>query len=127
MNAYARGGQHSKLPQMLKEMVTLNLKPDSVTYSTMIYAYVRVRDFKRAFFYHKTMVKSGQVPDCKSYEKLRAILDVKAATKNKKDKRAILGIINSKMGLLKSKKKGKKDEFWKNKKIHTRSGTIASS
>ncbi|CAL9030883.1 unnamed protein product [Prunus brigantina] len=116
MNAYARGGQHSKLPQLLKEMAALNLKPDSVTYSTMIYAYVRVRDFKRAFFYHKQMVKSGQMPDARSYEKLRAILDVKAARKNKKDRSAILGIINSKMGLLKIKKKGKKDEFWKNKK-----------
>ncbi|KAM2820208.1 hypothetical protein PS2_038534 [Malus domestica] len=115
MNAYARGGQHSKLPQLLKEMAALKLKPDSVTYSTMIYAYVRVRDFRRAFFYHKQMVKNGQVPDARSYEKLRSILDVKAARKNKKDKSAILGIINSKMGLLKVKKKGKKDEFWKNK------------
>ncbi|GAB4852027.1 hypothetical protein Ancab_016220 [Ancistrocladus abbreviatus] len=115
MNAYARGGQHAKLPQLLKEMATLSLKPDSITYSTMIYAYVRVCDFKRAFFYHKQMVKSGQVPDVKSYQKLRAILDVKAATKSKKDRRAILGIINSKMGMLKAKKKGKKDEFWKNK------------
>lgn len=116
MNAYARGGQDSKLPQLLTEMAALNLKPDSVTYSTMIYAYIRVRDFKRAFFYHKQMVKSGQLPDAKSYHKLRAILDVKAATKNKKDKSAILGIINSRMGSVKIKKKGKKDEFWKNKK-----------
>lgn len=116
MNAYARGGQDSKLPQLLTEMAALNLKPDSVTYSTMIYAYVRVRDFKRAFFYHKQMVKSGQLPDAKSYQKLRVILDVKAATKNKKDKSAILGIINSRMGSVKIKKKGKKDEFWKNKK-----------
>ncbi|OVA20525.1 Pentatricopeptide repeat [Macleaya cordata] len=115
MNAYARGGQHSKLPQLLKEMAALNLKPDSVTYSTMIYAYVRVRDFRRAFYYHKQMVKSKQVPDARSYQKLRAILDVKAATKNRKDKSAILGIINSKMGLLKPKR-GKKDEFWKNRK-----------
>ncbi|KAL2482588.1 Pentatricopeptide repeat-containing protein [Forsythia ovata] len=120
MNAYARGGQESKLPQLLKEMAALNLKPDSVTYSTMIYAYIRVRDFKRAFFYHKQMVKSGQVPDAKSYQKLRAILDVKAAIKNRKDKSALMGIIKSSMGLLKEKKKGKKDEFWKNKKKHTR-------
>ncbi|XP_028765160.1 pentatricopeptide repeat-containing protein At5g50280, chloroplastic [Neltuma alba] len=120
MNAYARGGQHSKLPQLLKEMAALNLKPDSVTYSTMIYAYVRVRDYKRAFFYHKKMVKSGQVPDPESYKKLRAILDVRAATKNRKDKSAILGIINSKMGMVKEKKKKKKDEFWKYKKKHTR-------
>ncbi|XP_076901983.1 pentatricopeptide repeat-containing protein At5g50280, chloroplastic-like [Bidens hawaiensis] len=116
INAYARGGQESKLPQLLKEMVSLQLKPDSVTYSTMIYAYVRVRDFKRAFYYHKQMVKSGQVPDAKSYHKLRSILDVKAATKNKKDKSAIMGIISSKLGLVKVKKKAKKDEFWKNKK-----------
>ncbi|KAL5544017.1 hypothetical protein UlMin_007801 [Ulmus minor] len=120
MNAYARGGQHSKLPQLLKEMAALNLRPDSVTYSTMIYAYVRVRDFKRAFFYHKQMVKSGQVPDARSYEKLRSILDVKAARKNRKDKSAILGIINSKMGMVKAKKKGKKDEFWKTRKRHVR-------
>ncbi|XP_021908944.1 pentatricopeptide repeat-containing protein At5g50280, chloroplastic [Carica papaya] len=116
INAYARGGQHSKLPQLLKEMAALSLKPDSVTYSTMIYAYIRVCDFKRAFFYHKQMVKSGQVPDLKSYEKLRAILDVKAAMKNRKDRSAILGIINSKLGRVKAKKKGKKDEFWKNKR-----------
>ncbi|GMH31463.1 hypothetical protein Nepgr_033306 [Nepenthes gracilis] len=120
MNAYARGGQHLKLPQLLKDMEALNLKPDSITFSTMIYAYVRVRDFRRAFYYHKQMVKSGQVPDAKSYQKLRAILDVKAAIKNKKDRKAILGIVNSKMGMSKAQKKGKKDEFWKNKK-HTRS------
>lgn len=113
MNAYARGGQESKLPQLLKEMAALNLKPDSIMYSTMIYAYVRVRDFKRAFYYHKEMVKSGQVPDEKSYQKLRAILDVKAAIKNRQDKSALTGIIKSSMGLLKQKKKGKKDEFWK--------------
>ncbi|KAJ8761544.1 hypothetical protein K2173_001679 [Erythroxylum novogranatense] len=116
MNAYARGGSHSKLPQLLKEMTTLGLKPDSFTYMTMIYAYVRVRDFRRAFFYHKQMVKTGQVPDIKTYEKLRAILNVKAATKNRKDKSAILGIARSTIGLLKVKKKGKKDEFWKHKK-----------
>ncbi|KAF3954367.1 hypothetical protein CMV_020278 [Castanea mollissima] len=125
MNAYARGGQHSKLPQLLNEMAALNLKPDSVTYSTMIYSFVRVRDFKRAFFYHKKMVKSGQVPDAKSYQKLRTILDVKAAVKNRKDKSAILGIINSQKGLLKAKKKGKKDEFWKNKKKHVRTHSFA--
>ncbi|XP_031283551.1 pentatricopeptide repeat-containing protein At5g50280, chloroplastic [Pistacia vera] len=120
INAYGRGGQTSKLPQLLKEMAALNLKADSITYSTMIYAFVRVRDFKRAFFYHKKMVKSGQVPDVKSYEKLRSILDVKAATKNRKDKSAILGIINSKMGMVKAKRKGKKDEFWKYKKRQPR-------
>ncbi|CAL9109891.1 unnamed protein product [Musa acuminata var. zebrina] len=114
MNAYARGGQHCKLPQLLKDMSALNLKPDSVTYSTMIYAYVRVRDFTRAFYYHKQMVRSGQVPEARSYQKLRAILDVKAATKNRRDRSAILGILNSKFGL--KPKKGKKDEFWKNKK-----------
>ncbi|XP_007037842.2 PREDICTED: pentatricopeptide repeat-containing protein At5g50280, chloroplastic [Theobroma cacao] len=125
MNAYARGGQHQKLPQLLKEMAALNLKPDSVTYSTMIYAFVRVRDFKRAFYYHKQMVKSGQVPDVKSYEKLRAILDVKAAKKNKKDRSAILGIINSKMGMVKAKRKTKKDELWKNKKRHHKTPDVA--
>ncbi|KAM7483403.1 hypothetical protein LguiB_007986 [Lonicera macranthoides] len=120
MNAYARGGQESKLPQLLKEMATLNLKPDSITYCTMIRAYVRACDFKRAFYYHKQMVKSGQVPDAKSYQKLRSILDVKAAIKNSKDRSAILGIINSKMGTVKEKRKGKKDEFWKNKKTRSR-------
>ncbi|KAJ9562572.1 hypothetical protein OSB04_007732 [Centaurea solstitialis] len=116
INAYARGGVESKIPQLLKEMAVLELKPDSITYSTVIYAYVRVRDFKRAFYFHKQMVKSGQVPDARSYYKLRSILDVKAATKNKKDKSAIMGIISNKLGWVKIKKKGKKDEFWKNKK-----------
>ncbi|XP_010555519.1 PREDICTED: pentatricopeptide repeat-containing protein At5g50280, chloroplastic [Tarenaya hassleriana] len=120
MNAYARGGQHGKLPQLLKEMLALNLKPDSITYSTMIYAYVRVRDFRRAFFYHKMMVKNGQVPDARSYEKLRAILEEKAKTKNRKDRSAILGIINSKFGRVKAKKKGKKDEFWKDRRNRPR-------
>ncbi|MED6220189.1 hypothetical protein PIB30_042494 [Stylosanthes scabra] len=118
MNAYARGGRHSKLPQLLKEMAKLNLKPDSVTYSTMIYAYVRVRDFKRAFFYHKQMIKSGQVPDFDSYQKLRSILDVKAAKKNRKDRSALVGIINSKLGITKVKRQ--KDEFWKHRKRHVR-------
>ncbi|KAF3436674.1 hypothetical protein FNV43_RR19421 [Rhamnella rubrinervis] len=125
MNAYARGGQHSKLPQLLKEMATLSLKPDSITYTTMIYAYVRVRDFTKAFFYHKAMVKSRQMPDPKSYQKLRAILDVKAARKNKKDRKAIVGILNSKMGLVKTKRK--KDEFWKNRKKRVRTGKLASN
>ncbi|ESQ43600.1 hypothetical protein EUTSA_v10012796mg [Eutrema salsugineum] len=119
MNAYARGGQDAKLPQLLKEMAALNLKPDSITYSTMIYAFVRVRDCKRAFFYHKMMVKSGQVPDPRSYDKLRAILEDKAKTKNRKDKSAILGIINSKFGRVQAKTKGKKDEFWKYKRHRT--------
>ncbi|XP_016514040.2 uncharacterized protein LOC107830880 [Nicotiana tabacum] len=120
INAYARGGEESRLPQLVKEMAALNLKPDSITYSTMIYAYIRVRDFKRAFYYHKQMVKSRQVPDTESYEKLRAILDVKAAIKNRKDKSALMGIVRSSMGLLKEKKKGKKDEFWKNRKRGSR-------
>ncbi|KAL8057314.1 hypothetical protein ABFX02_04G176900 [Erythranthe guttata] len=120
INAYARGGQESKLPQLLKEMAALNLKPDSVTYSTMIYAFIRVRDFKRAFFYHKQMAKSGQIPDARSYQKLRAILEVKAKIKNRKDKSAIIGIVKSSMGLLKEQKKGKKDEFWKNRKHRSR-------
>lgn len=126
VNAYARGGQHSKIPQLLKEMACHDLKPDSVTFSTMIYAFVRVRDFKRAFFYHKMMVKSGQVPDPKSYEKMRSILDVKAGGNNKKDKKAILGIINSKMGIVKAKRKGKKDEFWKYRKAHVKPINSAS-
>ncbi|KAL6624684.1 hypothetical protein ACP70R_032005 [Stipagrostis hirtigluma subsp. patula] len=114
MNAYGRGGQHYKLPQLLKEMAALELKPDPITYSTMIYAYARVRDFSRAFYYHKQMVRSGQVPDSRSYRKLLNTLDVKAARKNIKDKSAILGIIKSKSGL--NPRKEKKDEFWKNRK-----------
>lgn len=62
------------------------------------------------------MVKSGQIPDVNSYEKLKSILDVKATTTNRKDKSVILGIINSKMGMVKAKQKGKKDEFLKFKK-----------
>lgn len=114
MNAYARGGQHFKLPQLLKEMASLNLKPDSITFSTMIYAYVRVRDFTRAFYYHKQMIQSGQMPEVSSYRKLRAILDEKAGVKNKRDKSAMLGIVNSKFGI--KRKKGKKDELWKDRK-----------
>ncbi|KAK1290429.1 Pentatricopeptide repeat-containing protein [Acorus calamus] len=126
MNAYARGGQHNKLPQLLREMAALNLKPDSITYSTMIYAYVRVRDFTRAFYYHKQMVNSRQVPDARSYEKLRSLLDVKAAIKNRRDKNAILGIVNSTMAL-EPKRKGKKDEFWKNKKKRFGSNRLVGS
>ncbi|KAL5100080.1 hypothetical protein RYX36_004407 [Vicia faba] len=116
MNAYARGGLDSKLPQLLKEMEALKLRPDSVTYSTMLYAFVRVRDYKRAFYYHKQMIKSGQVMDISSYRKLRDILDIGAADKNKSDKVALYGIINKKMGIKKSKRK--KDEFWKYKTGH---------
>ncbi|XP_022769963.1 pentatricopeptide repeat-containing protein At5g50280, chloroplastic-like [Durio zibethinus] len=106
-------------------MATLNPKPDSFTYSIMIYGFVQVRDFRRAFYYRKQMVKSGQVPDIKSYEKLRTILDVKAATQNKRDRSAILGIINSKMGMVKGKRKTKKDEFWKYKKKHRKTPDVA--
>ncbi|XP_078432920.1 pentatricopeptide repeat (PPR) superfamily protein [Wolffia australiana] len=123
MNAYGRGGQHYKLPQLLKEMSALSLKPDSITYMTMIYAYVRVRDFSKAHFYHKEMVRSGLAPDAESYRKLRAILEDKAQVKNRRDKSAMLGIINSSIGLFK-KKKVKKDEFWKHKK--KRPGTSSS-
>ncbi|RCV20076.1 hypothetical protein SETIT_4G027000v2 [Setaria italica] len=114
MNAYGRGGQHYKLPLLLKEMAALELKPDSITYCTMIYAYARVRDFSRAFYYHKQMVRSGQVPDPRSYRKLLNTLDVKAARKNIKDKSAIQGIIKGKSGL--KPRKEKKDEFWKNRR-----------
>ncbi|BAF17022.1 pentatricopeptide repeat-containing protein At5g50280, chloroplastic [Oryza sativa Japonica Group] len=114
MNAFARGGQHYKLPQLLKEMAAMELKPDSVTYSTMIYAYARVRDFSRAFYYHKLMVRSGQLPDVSSYKKLLNTLDVKAARKNIKDKNAIVGILKGKSSL--KHRKEKKDEFWKNRK-----------
>ncbi|CAN6179516.1 unnamed protein product [Urochloa humidicola] len=114
MNAYGRGGQHYKLPQLLKEMAALELKPDSITYCTMIYAYARVRDFSRAFYYHKQMVQSGQIPDPRSYRKLLNTLDVKAAKKNIKDKSALQGIIKGK-SMLKPRKE-KKDEFWKNRR-----------
>ncbi|CAD6225596.1 unnamed protein product [Miscanthus lutarioriparius] len=114
MNAYGRGGQHYKLPQLLKEMAALELKPDSITYCTMIYAYARVRDFSRAFYYHKQMVRSGKIPDPRSYRKLLNTLDVKAARKNIKDKSAIQGMIKGKSGL--KPRKEKKDEFWKNRK-----------
>ncbi|KAF0927628.1 hypothetical protein E2562_035343 [Oryza meyeriana var. granulata] len=114
MNAFARGGQHYKLPQLLKEMAALELKPDSVTYSTMIYACARVRDFSRAFYYHKLMVRSGQLPDIRSYKKLLNTLDVKAARKNIKDKNAVVGILKGKSSL--KHRKEKKDEFLKNRK-----------
>ena len=52
------------------------------------------------------MVKSGQVPDAKSYEKLRSILDVKTA-RMKTDKKAILSFINSKNGIVKSQEEMK--------------------
>ncbi|KAE8672303.1 hypothetical protein F3Y22_tig00111847pilonHSYRG00170 [Hibiscus syriacus] len=91
MNAYARGGQHHKLPQLLKEMEGILLSQADGE-------------------------KGGQVPDVKSYEKLRSILDVKVAKQNKRNKSAIMGIINSKIGMVKAKRKTKKAEFWKNKK-----------
>ncbi|XP_027354864.1 pentatricopeptide repeat-containing protein At5g50280, chloroplastic-like [Abrus precatorius] len=118
MNAYARGGQHEKLPELLEEMGTHNLKPDSITYSTMIYAFIRVRDFRQAFFYHQEMVRSGQVMDVNSYQKLRAILDVKATMKNKKDRRSLIGVVRNNMGVVKPKRK--KDELWKYRKRHVK-------
>ena len=118
MNAYARGGRHSKLPELLEEMAAHNLKPDSVTYSTMIYAFLRVRDFSQAFFYHQEMVKSGQVMDVDSYQKLRAVLDAKAAIKNRKDRRSMIGVVRNKMGVVKPKRK--KDELWKYRKRHVK-------
>ncbi|CAN4085219.1 unnamed protein product [Withania somnifera] len=93
ISAYARGGQESRLPQLLKEMAALSLKPDSVTYSTMIYAFIH------------QMVKNQQAPD---YEKLQAILDVKAAIKNRKDKSVLMGIVRSNMCLLKEKKRDRR-------------------
>ncbi|KAF3337431.1 pentatricopeptide repeat-containing protein [Carex littledalei] len=118
INAYARGGQHYKIPMLLKEMTTLQLKPDSITYLTIVYAYIRVHDFTKAFYYHKEMVRKGLVPpDMKSYAKLRVSLQNMKKTKNMRDRSAILGIVNSKFGI---KRRGKKDEFWKNKKRRTR-------
>jgi hypothetical protein len=60
------------------------------------------------------MVRSGQIPDPRSYRKLLNTLDVKAARKNIKDKSAIQGMIKGKSGL--KPRKEKKDEFWKNRK-----------
>ncbi|XP_020215261.1 pentatricopeptide repeat-containing protein At5g50280, chloroplastic [Cajanus cajan] len=121
MNAYARGGRHSKLPELLEEMVAHNLKPDSVTYSTMIYAFLRVRDFRQAFFYHQEMVESGKVMDVNSYQKLRAILDMKAAIKNRKDRRSLIGVVRNKMGVVKPKRK--KDGLWKYRKRNVKNGS----
>ncbi|CAL5188586.1 unnamed protein product [Lathyrus oleraceus] len=64
------------------------------------------------------MIKNGQVMDINSYRKLRDILDVKAADKNKSDKVALYGAINKKMGIMKNKRK--KDEFWKYKTRHVK-------
>lgn len=116
MNAHAKGGQPSKLPQLFKEMAVLRLQPDSVTYSTMIFAFVRVYDFKRAFFYYKQMVKNKQTMDVSSYQTLLAILEARAARKNK-DWRALLAKIKSKTGV---KVIRQKNEFWKYKKRHVR-------
>ncbi|XP_027941961.1 pentatricopeptide repeat-containing protein At5g50280, chloroplastic-like isoform X1 [Vigna unguiculata] len=109
MNAYAKGGQHSKLPQIFKEMAVLNLQPDSVTYSTMIFGFVRVHDFKRAFLYHKQMVKNKQTMDVSFYQTLLDILEARAARKNK-DWRALHAQIKGKTGV---KVIRQKDEFWK--------------
>ncbi|BAT89178.1 hypothetical protein VIGAN_06006100 [Vigna angularis var. angularis] len=117
INAHAKGGQLSKLPQIFKEMAVLKLQPDSVTYSTMIFAFVRFHDFKRAFLYHKQMVKNKQTMDVSSYQTLLAILEARAARKNK-DWRALLAQIKSKTGV---KVIRQKDEFWKYyKKRHVR-------
>ncbi|KAL9296358.1 hypothetical protein ACSQ67_022254 [Phaseolus vulgaris] len=118
MNAYARGGRHSKLPELLEEMADRNIKPDSVTYSTIIYAFIRVRDFAQAFFYHQEMVKNGKVMDANSYQKLRTILDDKAAIKNRTDRRSLIGVVRNKMGIVKPKRK--KDELWKYRKRHVK-------
>ncbi|CAJ1931913.1 unnamed protein product [Sphenostylis stenocarpa] len=123
MNAYAKGGQHSKLPQLFKEMAVLRLQPDSVTYSTMIFAFVRVHDFNRALFFHKHMVKNRQMMDGSTYQTLLAILEAKAARKNK-DWRALLGMVKSKMGV---KVRRQKDEFWKHKKRHVRKSSSDAS
>jgi hypothetical protein len=69
--------------------------------------------FQGHFYYHKQMVRSGQVPDARSYRMLLNILDVKSARKNIKDKSAIQAIIKSKTGL--KPRKEKRDEFWKNR------------
>ncbi|XWS51341.1 hypothetical protein CRYUN_Cryun12cG0168900 [Craigia yunnanensis] len=117
LDGFAKQGQYVEARDVISEFGKIGLQPTVMTYNMLMNA--------RAFYYHKHMVKSGQVPDVKSYEKLRSILDVQAAKQNKRDRSAILGIINSKMGMVKAKRKTKKDEFWKYKTKHRKTPDVA--
>ncbi|KAE8736294.1 Detected protein of confused Function [Hibiscus syriacus] len=140
IGAYGRQKKMSdRAADAFLRMKKVGLKPTSHSYTSLIHAYSISGDSRGLMKVWKLMIKekiegtrvtfnilldgfakqdgeNGQVPDVKSYEKLRSILDVKAAKQNKRDKSAIMGIINSKMGMVKAKRKTKKDEFWKNKK-----------
>lgn len=121
INAYARGGRLSKCPQVLNEMKAAGLKPDSYTYSTLIYAFFRVSDFRKAFYYHKEMIKNNQVSDSMSYAKMKAVLDLNRTLKSKRDRRAVLGRIRKQIGLPSRNRFSK--EFWKNKERPTNTVT----
>lgn len=121
INAYARGGRLSKCPQVLNEMNAAGLKPDAYTYSTLIYAFFRVSDFRKAFYYHKEMIKNNQFSDSMSYAKMKSVLDLNRTLKSKRDRRAVLGRIRKQIGLPSRNRCSK--EFWKNKERPTNTVT----
>ncbi|KAJ1389853.1 Tetratricopeptide-like helical domain superfamily [Sesbania bispinosa] len=114
LDAFRRAGDTQTLMKIWKVMMSEKVEGTRVTFNILVDGFAKQGHYMAA----RDMVKSGQVMDATSYQKLRAILDVKAAAKNKKDKSALLGIIKSKMGFEKTKRK--KDEFWKFKKRHVK-------
>ena len=49
IDAYAHGGRLSKFPQVLNEMDVVVLKQYDYTYSTLIYPFFQVNDFRKYF------------------------------------------------------------------------------
>ncbi|KAF6174901.1 hypothetical protein GIB67_026389 [Kingdonia uniflora] len=114
LDAFRQIGYTQALMEIWKSMMHDKIEGTRVTFNTLLDGFAKQDGENR------------QVPNPKSYEKLRTILDVKAAIKNRKDKSVILGIINSCMGLLKPNKRGKNDEFQKTKKKWSRpSGSLS--
>ena len=67
INAYAHGGRLSNFPQVLNEIDDVVLNLYDYTYSTLIYPFFQVNDFRKDFYFHKEMIKNNQVYDSMSY------------------------------------------------------------
>ena len=93
INAYAHGKRLSKFPQFLNEMDVVGLKLHDYTYSTLIYGFFWVNDFRKYFYYHKEMIKNNQVYDSMSYANIKVVLYLIHTLKSKRDRRDLLGQI----------------------------------
>merc|ERR1711862_90337 len=60
---YARKALFLEAENIFKLMVNSGIEPNVVTYSSLIYSFIRGRDIQRAFYYHKQMIENNVIPN----------------------------------------------------------------